>query len=211
MRIAIVSLKGGVSKSTLCVNIGAALSKLGRSVVVVDADPQGSINDWATIRDEVSRPPFTVLAAARKTLNRDIDALQGSHDDCLIDTPGRAEAITLAAISAADLVLIPISPSSYDLWAAEQTLERMDPIRAIYTDIKIAYVVSKAVVGSSLDRELRQVIKGMEGDLLKTVVHQRVAFQRCADGATIYELKDEKAQREVTNLTKEILKLMGVG
>ena len=51
----------------------------------------------------------------------------------------------------------------------------------------------------------------MDGDLLKTVVHQRVAFQRCADGATIYELKDEKAQREVTNLTKEILKLMGVG
>lgn len=108
-------------------------------------------------------------------------------------------------------MLIPISLSSYDLWAAEQTLERMDPIRAIYTDIKIAYVVSKAVVGSSLDRELRQVIKEMDGDLLKTVVHQRVAFQRCADGTTIYELKDEKAQREVTNLTKEILKLMGVG
>ena len=48
----------------------------------------------------------------------------------------------------------------------------------------------------------------MEGDLLKSVVHQRVAFQRCADGQTIYELKDEKAQREITNLTKEIIKLM---
>ena len=102
------------------------------------------------------------------------------------------------------------SPSSYDLWAAEQTLERIDPIRAVYSDIRIAYVVSKAVVGSSLDREVAAVIKDMEGDLLKTTVHQRVAFQRCADGQTIYELKDEKAQREITNLTKEIVKLLEV-
>ena len=210
MRITIASLKGGVSKSTLSVNIGAALSKLGRSVVVIDADPQGSINDWAAIRDEESAPPFTVLAAARKTINRDIDSLQGNHEDCVIDTPGRAEAITLSAIAAADLVLIPISPSSYDLWAAEQTLERIDPIRAVYSDIRIAYVVSKAVVGSSLDREVAAVIKDMEGDLLKTTVHQRVAFQRCADGQTIYELKDEKAQREITNLTREIVKLLEV-
>ncbi len=208
MRITIASLKGGVSKSTLSVNIGAALSKLDRSVVVIDADPQGSINDWAAIRDEDSEPPFTVLAAARKTINRDIDSLQGNHEDCIIDTPGRAEAITLSAVAAADLVLVPISPSSYDLWAAEQTLERMDPIRAVYSDIKIAYVVCKAVVGSSLEREVIAVIREMDGQLLKTVIHQRVAFQRCADGKTIFELIAEKAQLEIMSLTKEILKLM---
>ncbi len=208
MRITIASLKGGVSKSTLSVNIGAALSKLDRSVVVIDADPQGSINDWAAIRDEDSEPPFTVLAAARKTINRDIDSLQGNHEDCIIDTHGRAEAITLSAVAAADLVLVPISPSSYDLWAAEQTLERMDPIRAVYSDIKIAYVVCKAVVGSSLEREVIAVIREMDGQLLKTVIHQRVAFQRCADGKTIFELIAEKAQLEIMSLTKEILKLM---
>lgn len=124
--------------------------------------------------------------------------------------PARQSGQTRYRLAAADLVLIPISPSSYDLWAAEQTLERIDPIRAVYSDIRIAFVVSKAVVGSSLDREVAAVIKDMEGDLLKTTVHQRVAFQRCADGQTIYELKDEKAQREITNLTKEIVKLLEV-
>ena len=92
MRITIASLKGGVSKPTLSVNIGAALSKLGRSVVVIDADPHGSIIDWAAIRDEDSEPPFTALAAARKMINRDNDPLQGNHDEFIIDTTGREQA-----------------------------------------------------------------------------------------------------------------------
>ena len=38
--ISLVNQKGGVAKTTSCVNIGAALAKEGKRVLLVDTDPQ---------------------------------------------------------------------------------------------------------------------------------------------------------------------------
>lgn len=43
--IAIFSEKGGVAKTTVCINLGAALAAAGRSVLIVDADSQANATD----------------------------------------------------------------------------------------------------------------------------------------------------------------------
>ena len=44
--ISVLNQKGGVGKTTISVNLSAALHDKGYSVLLVDADPQGSSLDW---------------------------------------------------------------------------------------------------------------------------------------------------------------------
>src|SRR5205085_8287767 len=42
-RIAVINQKGGVGKTTSCVNIGAALAERGQRVLLIDLDPQAHL------------------------------------------------------------------------------------------------------------------------------------------------------------------------
>ena len=117
--ITFVTQKGGSGKTTLVLSCAVAADKLGARVLVLDMDPQKTAESWYQSRESPTPKLAAVTAAELPT------AIMGGHkrfDVILIDTPGRDEPSTAAAIRHADLCLIPCRPTSADMKATPPTV-----------------------------------------------------------------------------------------
>ena len=209
MIISFCSLKGGTGKTSLSVHLAHAIALAKKKVLLIDADPQGSASDWAAARDE--KPPFSVVGMARDTLHRDLDDLTANYDHTVIDTPPRVSALARSAILAADLVLIPVQPSSYDVWAAAETVKLTEEAQQFKPDIKVAFVVNRRIARTSIGGEVIEALADYSAPLLPSTIAQRVAFAEASAGYTVMEdAPKSAASNDIKKLASDVLKFMGV-
>ena len=114
--IAVLNQKGGAGKTTLSTNLARALQLGGDKVLLVDSDPQGSARDWNAAGNGELLP---VIGLDRPTLAKDIQAIRDNQDWIIIDGAPQIAELAVAAIKCADLILIPVQPSPYDVWVLE--------------------------------------------------------------------------------------------
>jgi chromosome partitioning protein len=175
--ITLLSQKGGAGKTTLalCIAVAAALDR--RTTAVLDLDPQATACSWGD-RREADSPAITDVQPARlqKALER---ADQEGCDLVVLDTPPRSEHAALEAAKAADLIVLPVRPSIYDL---ETLRASQDLIRMAGADKPAVVVLNAVPARGSRGHEAEKAITGLGLAVLDRHLGHRQAY---ADAATL--------------------------
>jgi chromosome partitioning protein len=193
--IAITGRKGGIGKSTITANIAAELLILGRSVVVIDTDPQRSLMAWSELGDGVLRDIVqAVEVTSAGQFRAAVRKAAAGADRVLIDTPpGFADPALLASL-AADLVLLPCGPSPLDILAVRDALDLARQARRERGGNlpAIRFIPSK-VTTTRLGRGLADTLAEMGEPVLPPIGQRAATAEAALTGLTVREFAEGSA------------------
>jgi chromosome partitioning protein len=207
MIIGVLNQKGGVGKTTLSIGIAAELARQGARVLLIDADPQGSSLDWAAAREGAAL--FSIVGLPRATIHKEIENLRQNYDHVVIDGPPRVTDLARSAIMASDIVVIPVQPSPYDIWAADDVVKLIAEAMVYKENLKSCFVINRKIVNTAIGRDVADVLGSYDLAVLNSTIAQRVIFaESAAQGKAIFEVdKDSSAVGEVEAVVNELMSL----
>ena len=208
--IALLNQKGGGGKTTLSVHLATALAD-GHKVLLVDADPQGSALDWSAQRENEGAPArFPVIGLPKETLHREIAPISLDYEWVVIDGPPRVNKIARSAIVASDFVIIPVQPSPFDIWAAEDVEEIIDECAAVKPNLLTRFLVNRLILNTTLGKEIQEELAKRPFSTFQTAIRNRTEYAKAArKGLTALETEPNgPAAEEIRAWKAEIVAIL---
>ena len=191
--IAFVAQKGGSGKSTLSASLAVAAQAARERVFLLDLDPQKSLTTWAANRNDENLGVEAITAGKLSTALATLG--QANVTLAIIDTPATHSAASEAAMNAADLIVIPVRPTVFDIWASEATWRRAKELGREYV-----FVLNQCPILHE-SRRIQEGAAALEalGGLLRPLITARVDYQEAIRrGMGPTELNPEGAAAEET-------------
>ncbi|MEM8587220.1 MAG: ParA family partition ATPase [Pseudomonadota bacterium] len=199
--ITIAQQKGGAGKTTLAAHLAVAMAQSGRSVAIMDIDPQGSLTAWSQARGE-AEPAIAAHQVTGWRAAGAVERLARDFDVVIVDSPPHAETEARIAVRAADLVLVPLQPSPMDFWATKPTIAL-----AAAEKTAVLVVLNRVPARARLADEITDQMDELGADLAEARIGNRIALAAALmKGRGVTEThRRSMAAEEIDALAKEML------
>lgn len=216
--ITVLNQKGGAGKTTISINMAACLSIQGNKVLLIDADfTQESAMTWAEINEGRY---FDVVVKKAAQIEAFLKRNTASYDYVIIDCPPRANEDAGRFVSISSIVLIPVQPSPYDVWACNDLVSIIQARRDATAGIPVypksglphaAFVLSRATRRARLNGDTLDALEDTGFNILTAMTTNYEAYKRAAmTGHTIFDFPERKAEpiTQIESITREIMEII---
>lgn len=190
--------KGGAGKTTVLAHLAVGWMRAGRSVALIDLDPQQSLTRWAELRGD---PDLTRVDSRNYRAASDMKQARRTHDLVLIDCPGADTTLLDNVLRDSDMVVTPCQPSAMDVWASQTVISSAARFK---TPCRI--LLNRVPARMSTLDDILESLGEAQDLLLESRLGNRVAFaQAFLHGRTAAEISSRSAAaRETRALQAEI-------
>jgi chromosome partitioning protein len=191
--ILVANPKGGSGKSTLATNIAGWLAAKRQRVVLGDTDPQRSASDWLARRPALFPPIGGFIGETPRKELKDVapawlvvDSPAGLHGEPLRD-----------AVRRADVLLVPVSPSTLDTGATQRFLDAISEYKAVKEgDVAVGIVGMRVDARTRSAGELDEFLEGFDFPVVSHLRDTQVYVYCARDGLSVFDLPRSRGEQD---------------
>jgi len=191
--ILIANPKGGSGKTTLATNVAGWLAGKRQRVALSDADPQRSASDWLARRPALFPPIGGFTGDTRKKELKDVgpqwlvvDSPAGLHGEALRD-----------AIRRADVLLVPLTPSVFDMNATRRFVDQIAEYKVVKEgDLSIGIVGMRVDARTRAAVELDEFLEGVDFPVVTHLRDTQVYVYCARDGYSVFDLPRSRGEQD---------------
>ncbi len=198
--ILVINSKGGCGKTTVTTNLASYYASTGTKVAIMDYDQQGSSLQWLKMRPgqmprihgaNAVRQPDQPVRSRQMWIPSDTDLL-------LVDAPGGVKGILLQELLArAELVIVPVAPSSIDIHATANFLKELLVLGKVRTrNIKVGVVANRVRSAMPVYEPLERFLTSLGLPLLSRVRDSDAYIIAAESGLGVFELEADASTQE---------------
>ncbi|MFZ1494329.1 MAG: AAA family ATPase [Candidatus Competibacter denitrificans] len=203
-------IKGGSGKTTVATHLAILAANSGEDVLLIDADDQETASDFTILRNESREggAGYTCIKLTGQAVRTETLRMADKYSQVIVDTGGRDTTSQRAALTVADVLLVPFVPRSFDVWTLEKVSGLVAEMRAVNPALRAYVFINRADPRGSDNDDAAGMLRDSEQlTFIETPLGSRKAFgNAAAQGSAVTELKvqDLKASEEMNTLFQHL-------